>query len=116
MPWTGALFAAGILALLGLPPSGLFLSEMMLLRAGFTAGRPWVMGIVLALLVLVFLAMLSHLNRMLYGEPPEGTPRGDHPKRLVPLGLNLAALLVLGLWIPGPLVRLLGRAAEIVAP
>ncbi len=116
MPWTGALFAAGILALLGLPPAGLFLSEMMLLRAGFTAGRPWVMGMVLALLVLIFLALLTHLNRMLYGEPPEGTPRGDHPRRLMPLGLNLAVLLVLGLWIPGPLARLLWRAAEIVAP
>lgn len=116
MPWTGALFAVAILALLGLPPSGLFVSEMLLVRAGFVAGHPFVMVLVLALLVLVFLAMLSHLNGMLYGEPPESTPRGERPIRLLPLSFNLTALLVLGVWIPEPLVRLLARAAEIVAP
>ena len=36
--------------------------------------------------------------------------------RLLPLALNVAALIVLGLGIPGPLMRLLGRAAEIVSP
>src|SRR5215510_6138992 len=34
-PWTGGLFAAGLLALLGLPPFGLFISEFSLFRAGF---------------------------------------------------------------------------------
>ena len=38
MPWTGGLFAAGMLALVGLPPFGLFLSEFALFRAGFAAG------------------------------------------------------------------------------
>ena len=38
------------LALIGLPPFGLFVSEFLLLRAGFAAGRSWLMGIVLVLL------------------------------------------------------------------
>ena len=47
MPVTGGLFAAGMIALIGLPPFGLFLSKFALLRAGFAAGRPWLMAAVL---------------------------------------------------------------------
>ena len=50
MPGTGWLFLAGALALVGMPPFGLFVSEFAMLRAGFAVGRPWLMGIVLALL------------------------------------------------------------------
>ncbi|PYS94892.1 MAG: hydrogenase 4 subunit F, partial [Acidobacteria bacterium] len=116
MPWTGALFAASVLALLGLPPSGVFVSEMMLVRAGFRAGRPWITAAVLVLLVGIFIAVLGHLNRMLYGEPPEHLEAREHPRRLLPLALNVAVLIVLGFGIPGPLMRLLGTAAEIVSP
>ena len=31
MPWTGALFVGGVLALIGLPPFGLFISEFALI-------------------------------------------------------------------------------------
>ena len=37
---TGGLFAAGILALVGLPPFGLFISEFLLIRAAMLAGHP----------------------------------------------------------------------------
>ena len=63
---TGGLFAAGVLAVVGLPPFGLFISEFALFRAGFAAGRPWLMGLVLALLAVAFVSMIGHLNRMLY--------------------------------------------------
>ena len=56
---TGGLFAAGMLALVGLPPFGLFVSEFALLRAGFAAGRPWLMGLVLALLTVAFVGARS---------------------------------------------------------
>jgi hydrogenase-4 component F len=116
MPLTGGLFAAGILAVVGLPPFGLFISEFALLRAGFAAGRPVLMGIVLALLVLVFVSLVRHLNRMLYGTPsrlPAG--REDHRRALVPIGAFLAAALVLGVVIPAPVTRLLALGAEIIA-
>ncbi len=116
LPRTGPLFAAGTLALLGLPPFGVFMSEMLLLRAGFLAGRPVITGIVLGLLVFVFIAMLGQLNRMLYGAPPQDTPVGEDPRRLWPVTVNVAVLLVLGVAVPGPLMRLLEQAAGIVAP
>jgi hydrogenase-4 component F len=115
MPWTGGLFAAGMLAAIGLPPFGLFISEFALFRAGFAAGRPWLMGLVLALLAVAFVSMIGHLNRMLYGIPAAGIAVGEgSPWPLVPLGLCMAALVVLGVTLPAPLDVLLQQIVEIV--
>lgn len=115
MPWTGGLFAAGILAVIGLPPFGLFISEFALFRAGFAAGRPWLMGLVLALLAVAFVSMIGHLNRMLYGAPPAGVPVGERDRwPLVPLGACVMALVVLGVTLPTPLQALLRQIVEIV--
>ena len=115
MPWTGGLFAAGILAAIGLPPFGLFISEFALFRAGFAAGRPWLMGLVLALLTVAFVSMIGHLNRMLYGAPAEHVSVGEgNAWPLVPLGLCVVALVVLGLTLPTSLQALLTRIAETV--
>ena len=115
MPWTGGLFAAGVLAVIGLPPFGLFISEFALFRAGFAAGRPWLMGLVLALLAVAFVSMIGHLNRMLYGAPTAGVTVGEGSAwPLVPLGACAAALVVLGLTLPGPVEVLLTRIVEIV--
>jgi len=117
MPATGGLFAAGLLALAGLPPFGIFVSEFALLRAGFAAGRFWAMGLVLLLLTVAFVGVIAHLNRMLYGAPSPRVPRGE-PSRwpLIPLALCLAALVVLGLTIPSPLERLIAGIAGTFVP
>ena len=91
MPGTGGLFLAGTLALVGLPPFGLFLSELALLRAGFAIGRPWLMGIVLALLTVACVGLVAHANRMLYGPPTAGVVAGERGAwRLAPLAACLA--------------------------
>ncbi|MBI1959247.1 MAG: hydrogenase 4 subunit F [Candidatus Rokubacteria bacterium] len=114
MPWTGGLFAAGVLAVVGLPPFGLFISEFALFRAGFAAGRPWLMGLVLALLAVAFVSMIGHLNRMLYGAPAPGVTVGEgNGWPLVPLGLCVVVLVILGLTLPAPLQVLLERIVEI---
>ncbi len=115
MPFTGSLFAAGILAIIGLPPFGIFISEFALIRAGFDAGRPWLMGFVLALLAVAFVVLLKMLNKMLYGKTPEGVTVGEtdgwHFGLLL---LNLALLAVLGLTMPTPLMTLLTQSVAIV--
>jgi hydrogenase-4 component F len=114
MPWTGGLFAAGMIALLGLPPFGMFLSKFTLVRAGFAAGQGWLMAAVLALLAVAFVSLLAHLNRMLYGAAPAGVRRGEGGGwSVVPLAACVAALVILGLAVPAPVMGLLERIVEI---
>jgi hydrogenase-4 component F len=117
MPGTGALFLAGTLALVGLPPFGLFVSELAVLRAGFAIGRPWLMGIVLTLLTVACVGLVAHANRMLYGASPAEVVSGDRGAwRLAPLAVCLGALVALGLFVPAPLASLLRQIAEIAGP
>jgi hydrogenase-4 component F len=114
MPWTGGLFTVGVLAVIGLPPFGLFISEFALFRAGFAVGRPWLMGVVLALLAVAFVSMIGHLNRMLYGAPTQGIAVGESDRwPLLPLGACVVGMVVLGLTLPGPVEGLLSRIVEI---
>ena len=101
-PMTGALFLAGILALIGLPPFAPFISEFIIFRAGLES-HPWAAVTGVILLVVVFGGMLASINRMLYGEPPADLPRGDALRFwLAPLSVNFALLLAFGLTLPAP--------------
>ena len=116
MPGTASMMAVGILAIIGLPPFGLFISEFALIRAGFATGHPWVMGAALVLLSVAFVASISHLNRMLYGPPPENMMVGEkNIWPLVLLSLNVAVLVALGLTLPTPLETLLNQIVRIVS-
>lgn len=116
MPWTGGLFAAGMLALMGLPPFGLFISEFALFRAGFAGHHYWLMGTALLLLLVAFISFISQLNKMLYGIVPEGVTIGENSGwRIAPMMLSLAVLVVLGLTLPAPLEALLNQIVRIVS-
>ncbi len=117
MPWTGALFAAGVLALVGLPPFGMFVSEYLLVRATFAGGKIWLGASVLALLLTAFISLVGHLNAMLYGEPPAGVEAGE--RRGWPTAALLvaaAATVVLGIVLPAPLSRLLDHTVSALLP
>jgi hydrogenase-4 component F len=112
MPWTGTAFLAATLALVGLPPFGLFLSEVLILRAAFAGGHEWAAGLALGLLVVVFGGILRAVQRMLHGTPPEDAGGGETPAwPLVPVGINLALLVLLGIGLPTGLLDALGRIA-----
>jgi hydrogenase-4 component F len=116
MPWTGGLFLIGILAVIGAPPFGLFISEFALIRAGFADGRPLLMAAVMVLLAVGFAALLRHSNKMLYGTAPEGIRTGDNGKwRLLPLSVGVGVLVILGLTLPVPFKALLDQAVKVVA-
>jgi hydrogenase-4 component F len=113
MPGTGALFAAGLLALMGLPPFGLFVSEFLLFRAGFTSGHVVATSAAMILAGIGFVGLATHLVRMLPGAAPNGVARGDREWWvLAPLAASMAVMVVLGLLLPGAVGRLLGRIVE----
>jgi hydrogenase-4 component F len=116
MPWTGGLFVAGSLALLGVPPFSLFFSELLIFRAGFAADQPWLTGAIVALLVLVFAGFMSRMQHLLYGDTPENVVPGEvAPAGLWPLAINIGLLLVLGLTLPGPLARFLDQIVQLAS-
>ncbi|HSN77848.1 MAG TPA: proton-conducting transporter membrane subunit, partial [Anaerolineae bacterium] len=117
LPWTGALFAAGLLILIGLPPGGIFVSEYALLRAGFAMERPWLMGATLLLLAIIFASFIRHLGRMLYGSPPADVAVGERATwRMGLLLVSVAVLVVLGLTLPAPLLALIEQSITLVTP
>jgi hydrogenase-4 component F len=116
LPRTGGGFLTAMLALLGLPPFGLFTSEVLIFGAGFREGPAWAAALGLALLVLAFAGLLRATHTMLYGAPAAapGSVAGD-PGAVAPVALALALLVLTGLaWPPG-LAAALERIAAIVA-
>lgn len=115
-PASAILVITGALAIAGAPPFGLFISEFAIIE-GALVRHAWAVAAGLGVLLLVaFLALLEPFNRMVFG-----TGRGEPvPARselglavLVPGYLLLGGLLVLGVWIPGPLHSLLVGASRV---
>jgi hydrogenase-4 component F len=116
MPVTGRAFLAAMLALVGLPPFGLFVSEVMIFGAGFREGHPVVAGVALGLLIVAFAGLLRAAHRMLYGgEPGEIRERSSWAATL-PVAAALLLLALAGVaWPPG-LHAALDRVAAVIGP
>jgi hydrogenase-4 component F len=115
LPLSGPLFFTAMLALLGLPPFGLFVSEVMIIGAGFSSGHSVVAVAALGLLVVAFAGLLRALQRMLHGEAAgRGVERGVWAA--VPMAAALAMLLLTGLaWPPG-LAGALASISAVIGP
>jgi len=116
-PHTAVLFAAGVFALGGLPPFGLFLSEILIVKAGWAAGHPLLTTAVLILLLIAFGSLLAQLHRMLFGQPPPGIAQGERTSGAVLLlSVPVVLLAWLGVSIPAPLQMLLSNAVMVIRP
>jgi len=114
MPLTSRGFVAAMLALMGLPPFGLFVSEVMIVRAGIETGHLAVSVVAVALLVLAFGGLLRSLHRMLDGEAPAAVRETSTWGTIAPAALALGLLVLTGLaWPPG-LAQTLDRIVALV--
>lgn len=115
-PMLAGAVAAGLLALLGLPPFSMFASGLGIARAGFAAGLGWLVAAALALVLAIAVALIAHTSRMLLGEAPDSPGAATGVVRLP--GSTTAALLG-GLVVCAavgiaaePLATLLSQAAD----
>jgi hydrogenase-4 component F len=109
---TGALLVAGLFAVTGSPPFGLFLSEFTILSGAVRGGHPWVAAAMLMLLAIIFIGMATVILEVAYGQPDPSLPKERESAWLLGGPLALAAgVLLLGLYIPGALHDALARAA-----
>jgi hydrogenase-4 component F len=114
LPVSGSLFLAGFFAITGSPPFGPFVSEFTILNAAFGSGRWGVGALFLALLFVVFVGMGSTVLAVVQGRPPHAaiaSPFRDSAGKTLPIAVSMALVLLLGLWIPAPLLSLLREAA-----
>lgn len=114
LPLSGGLFLAGFFAITGSPPFGPFVSMFAILNAAVASGR-WVVALLfLLLLAAVFLGMGATVLAVVQGRPSRealDSPYQDNIRKTGPIFLSMALVLVLGLWIPGPLRTLIAAAA-----
>jgi len=109
----GGLFALGLVALMGLPPFSLFVSELAMFRAEAAAGLGWAVAVALACLVVIFLAVGSYARAMLFGARGERTHTSP-ASVIVPLAGALGACAAIGL-LAWPLSSLLHAAAQVLS-
>jgi len=101
MPQTSAALLVGSVAIVGLPPFSLFVSEFAILSEAFAQARYLVVALFLTALSVVFGGFAHHLFRMLCGEPDQ---RPENSKLIPPeytaVGIAAICLLLLGARIP----------------
>jgi hydrogenase-4 component F len=113
VPATASLFLAGFFAITGSPPFGTFLSELAIVRGGFRAGQYVTATLFLALLAVVFIGMGAVVIRVVQG--PSNLPREREARStILPAIACLAAVLVLGIYIPEWLDAALRAASKFV--
>jgi hydrogenase-4 component F len=107
LPYSGVFLMVGTFALLGFPPFGSFLGELIIL-AGLVREKQIVVFVVFcSLIAMTFVATGRTVFPMIWGEPktkvtwPRQTVLGVMPKVVF-----LAALLVMGVYMPPPVSRL----------
>ncbi|MBI3757166.1 MAG: NADH dehydrogenase FAD-containing subunit [Deltaproteobacteria bacterium] len=116
LPYSGALWIVGFLAITGSPPFGLFLSELTIVKTALDQGRVGVALTAIIFLMVIFVGMTTVVLRMTYGTPAEGlrrpTPRDESLLSFLPATALAATVLLLGLYLPPFLSQALEEAAR----
>jgi len=110
-PMLGWGLILGTLAILGMPPFGVFASEFLILVTAM-AEQPWATPFLLASLGLAFAAVFSKVQPMVFGEST--AKRLPVRPAMIPVYIHLALVLMLGLWIPPFLAEWYRQAARLI--
>ena len=99
------------LAILGMPPFGVFASEFLILTTAIH-DQPWATPLLLVSLGVAFAAVFSKVQPMVFGETT--AKRLPHRPAMSPVFVHLAIVLMLGLWIPPFLADWYRQAAKLI--
>ena len=110
-PTVGWGLMLGTVAILGMPPFGVFASEFLILTTAI-ALHPWAAPILLLSLGIAFAAIFGKVQPMVFGET--NARQLPHPPALVPVFAHLAIVLALGLYMPPYLADWYRQAARLI--
>lgn len=112
LPLSGPLFFAGIFVLAGLPPFALFATKLLILSAGISFS-PWLVGLLLIALAVMFFGLFRFVTRIAYGPVTEGVISGEsHFLTQLPVVLMFVTLLLISLSLPEPITSLLDSVSK----
>ncbi|MFA9262705.1 MAG: proton-conducting transporter membrane subunit [Undibacterium sp.] len=112
LPLSGPLFFAGIFILAGLPPFALFATKLLILSAGMSFS-PWLVGLLLAALAIMFFGLFRFVTKIAYGSVTEGVTSGEsHFLTQLPVVLMFVTLLLLSFHLPEPITTLLTSVSK----
>lgn len=114
-PLTGALMAGGALALGGVPPFNVFLSEFMTVVAGMRDHHPALIVLLLILLTIVLAGLVRMIMKSVLGPVPENIKKGELGwLTTAPMLVLIVMMLVMGTAVPTQVNQLLQRASVVV--
>jgi len=96
-PTVGWGLMLGVMAILGMPPFGVFASEFLILTTAMRE-QPWATPFLFLALGVAFASMLVRVLPMVFGDST--LKPLAHPPALIPVFIHLLLALVLGLYIP----------------
>jgi hydrogenase-4 component F len=101
----------GVVAIAGLPPLGIFMSEFLVVSSTF-AREPW-LAVILALGILIALGgLFLRLNTIAFGAPRGPTAKAD--ASYVPMFTHLALVFMAGIYMPQALVKGFENVAKLL--
>ncbi len=110
-PMIGSGLLLGTLAILGMPPFGVFTSEFLILTSSMKQ-QMWAAPILLIALAVAFAAVMGKVQAMVFGEA--AGRRLPYSPSLLPSFSHLGLVLMLGLWIPPYLADWFRQAARLI--
>jgi hydrogenase-4 component F len=116
-PLTGVMVLVAAIAISGMPPFGIFRSEILIVTGGFDRSTFILAGLLIVVANVAFVGLYRTFHRMVLGggdAGPSGKVRPQQPLMAGAMLACVAALLLLGLWIPGPLNELLQSAGHVI--
>lgn len=118
LPVTGTVFLLGLFAIGGMPPFCVFASELNVLSAAFTAGKPVIGGLAVLLFSFVFAGIVYALFKMFYAknetDPPDAQPGETNIAGVAVLVVMLLVVVAFGIAIPQGLKDLITNAVQII--
>jgi hydrogenase-4 component F len=100
-PFLGWALVVGVVAIIGMPPGGMFMSEFLIVTSA-VAHAPALAAVLVFGLAVAFGALMLRLHGMAFGEPQGSTQPAN--ASYLPMVLHLAPVLVAGVFLPPPLV------------
>jgi hydrogenase-4 component F len=101
----------GVVAIAGLPPLGIFMSEFLVVSSTF-ARAPWLTAILVLGILIALGGLFLQLNTVMFGEPKGTTAPSE--ASYVPMFTHLAIVLAAGIYLPPPLVMGFHNVAKLL--